>query len=240
MSDDPSRVLPSALCLQILDAYLTPAQRERLAVCHAMRDQILSAAQTRQEVLPVKLAWWQEEINRLAAGEARHPVSKAVARVVTIDAHRIGLIEEWLTAARRDALSIAIESATALRIDAFRRHGTPLMLAWDVASDDQATPLVVSHCALAMTLLDHDDALIHTDERTSDSDSDSDSDDMLAQHTRDLASVEPAAAPLPAWILTQLLYRAHKRVQQNKTIQPLRLTLTGWQAARKWRKRNPT
>lgn len=229
MNPDSNHVLPSALCLQVLNAYLTPQQRDTLSACHAMRDQLLAVAATREEVLPVKLAWWQEELVRLADGHARHPVTQHMAATLDIDPATIELIREWLIAAQRDALDVPIESPTALRIDAFRRYGVALLLALSTDSEIAPSAVHVSYCALAMMLLDH----------TATATSAIDSNDMLAASTGELVTIQDAGSTLPLSILARLLHQSLGRLQKQKTLRPLRLTLTGWRAARQWHKRNP-
>ncbi len=63
--------------LQFTDASARPA----VTALVALRGELLDAALAQRDptIARMRLAWWREEIQRMAAGEARHPVGQALA-----------------------------------------------------------------------------------------------------------------------------------------------------------------
>lgn len=61
--------------------YFNAKRRQRLALMDAIQREITTIPRTCQDrgVAHIKLAWWREETDYLAAGEARHPLSKALS-----------------------------------------------------------------------------------------------------------------------------------------------------------------
>lgn len=60
--------------------YTPPGQREDMAAFFVIERELAAAARRSLEhsVAHARLAWWQEELERLQAGEPRHPATKAL------------------------------------------------------------------------------------------------------------------------------------------------------------------
>jgi len=105
--------------------YLAPAERERVRVLEALRRAIGDVAgQTSDRgVAHVKLAWWQEEVERLAAGVPRHPLTQAAHALVAAHPRYLGVVARYVQATHA-ALAPRVATRRQDVLDAIAvRHG---------------------------------------------------------------------------------------------------------------------
>lgn len=105
------------------------AERRFRLVC-ALRDTILSAtAQSRDPAVgAVKLDWWRQEIARLTAGEARHPLTTALQESLPAESPFLPWLEELIVCAESLGRRETPESVDGLRLYCFRREGVALTI----------------------------------------------------------------------------------------------------------------
>jgi len=90
--------------------------------------QALTDPDTEAEVARIKLAWWRDEINRLARGSPLHPISRYLA---TLGSTAIdwSLLVHPVSAAEQQVAGAPLERAAELHAHAAALFGAPLLLA---------------------------------------------------------------------------------------------------------------
>jgi phytoene synthase len=84
---------------------------------------------TESEVARLKLAWWPDEIGRLAAGSALHPITRYLAMLGSAAAIDWSLLLHPVAAAVRQVAGAPLERAAELQAHAEALFGAPLLLA---------------------------------------------------------------------------------------------------------------
>jgi phytoene synthase len=104
-------------------------------------------------VARLKLAWWQEEMQRLVAGSAVHPISRylgALPRAKTVD---LKPLLEAVAAAMLQVSGAPLESAADLRPHAYALIGAPLLVASELAAQTEA--IALRPCCEALAQADY-------------------------------------------------------------------------------------
>ncbi|MEM8547208.1 MAG: hypothetical protein AAGF46_03505 [Pseudomonadota bacterium] len=211
-------------CLTVCAAFANAQQRATLIAAFDVRDALVAALQVSDEVRPIKSAWWQDELERLQAAEPRHPAAIALFRANgPIDRT---LAREWLVLAERIRDGIQAETWSDFEIDAFRRFGVALALAFLSAAerDTDAGMASVATAASAFSAVDQG----------------VDDDTRVAALVTVLSELRPqtASAPLAA-LLATLKLSLERMATGRKPPGRFALTLSAWRAARASQKRNP-
>ena len=100
-------------------------QQRRCHALLALRAEILAAATASAEaaVCEARLAWWADELARLASGRANHPAARAVADALDNPGAAAEYLDEWRIEAGNRLRGERPDSAELFAIAAFRRHG---------------------------------------------------------------------------------------------------------------------
>jgi 15-cis-phytoene synthase len=91
--------------------------------------QALTDPDTEAEVARIKLAWWRDEINRLAGGSPLHPISRYLATLGSTAAIDWSLLVHPVSAAVQQVAGAPLERAAELHAHAEALFGAPLLLA---------------------------------------------------------------------------------------------------------------
>lgn len=143
---------------ELIANFLRGAAARRFRHLCALRDTILSASRQSREpaVVSVRLEWWREELGRLAAGEARHPLTRGLQALLPDGSPLIPWLEETVIAAESLARLERPDSRDELRLLCFRTEGATLTLAAVSASglhgDDEAARAAAKHAGVAWSL----------------------------------------------------------------------------------------
>ncbi|KAF0280068.1 squalene synthase HpnD [Spiribacter aquaticus] len=112
--------------------FAPPAARDGLAALAAYRAEVLEIPREVSDpgVGAVKLNWWQEELERLAAGAPRHPVSQAL--LPALEAHQLEMdrLGEVIEASRMDLEYGRYPTLRELTLYCHRAGGAVADLAW--------------------------------------------------------------------------------------------------------------
>ncbi len=126
--------LPAGSDSELIAAFLQGTEQSVFVATELLRDELLGLASLSDAVLPVKTAWWHDELNRAARGEARHPVTRMISAApyeTTPDwdvfAEHLRLVEAWCRGEQ-------VASAEEMRLRLFRRHGPGLYWCFDQAN----------------------------------------------------------------------------------------------------------
>ncbi|MEM7765303.1 MAG: hypothetical protein AAF290_14645 [Pseudomonadota bacterium] len=132
--------------------FLPPEQGTLLRAVFSMRNHVLDSAGTsaEQHICQTQLAWWQEELDRLCAGEARHPASQRLAQLLMATDRTRELMQEWVVLAQRMISQQSPVNATDWQIDAYRHYGAALQIAF--AADAQ--PAMLKQCSNWLSVLE--------------------------------------------------------------------------------------
>lgn len=216
----------AAACLRLAFNFAPPAQRTRFLAATALRDAVLGSASTSSErqVCETQLAWWRDELERTANGNARHPLAKAFSDT-PLDDNATALMREWPVAASRLIRQVAPETESQWRIAGFRTHGTVLQLSVQAADAREHVASGFRDCAIAMTWLDApvDDAATSA---------------TLTNLGTDLATHAQGSEHVALAVLAQLLGDViSNRTQGTGGPGGIRQLVNAWRAARACRKR---
>jgi phytoene synthase len=80
-------------------------------------------------VAHLQLAWWRDEIARLAAGRAAHPITRYLADLPGAGTADFGLLADAVEAAAAQVAGAPLEHALELRAHAGALYGAPLLVA---------------------------------------------------------------------------------------------------------------
>lgn len=97
-----------------------------------------------------KLSWWQDEVRRMAAGKAVHPIGIYLASLPGASAADFGSLSMTLDAAIEEASGAPLERSGDLERHAQALRGNPLMLASHLAGARDETSLAECTRALAV------------------------------------------------------------------------------------------
>jgi 15-cis-phytoene synthase len=95
-----------------------------MAEWHALAD-----PDTEAEVARIKLAWWRDEINRLARGSPLHPICRYLATLGSTAAIDWSPLVQPVSAAAQQVAGAPLERAAELHSHAAALFGAPLLLA---------------------------------------------------------------------------------------------------------------
>jgi phytoene synthase len=142
---------------ELVANFLRGAGERRFRLLCALRDTILGATARGREpaVGAVKLDWWRQELGRLAAGEPRHPLTRALQSELDADSPYLPWLEELTICAESLGRREAPDSVDGLRLHCFRREGTVLTLAaapGGDAADDNPRRTAARHAGIAWGL----------------------------------------------------------------------------------------
>jgi 15-cis-phytoene synthase len=115
--------------------------------------QALTDPATEVSVARLKLAWWQEEMQRLAKGSAVHPISRylaALPRAASVDWRPLF---DAVTAATLQISGAPLERDADLRPHAYALLGGPLVVASELAAESDVSGL--RHCCEALAAADY-------------------------------------------------------------------------------------
>lgn len=142
-------------CLRLAVAFVDEDYGQRLEASYLLREAVVGAATTSDEVsvCATQLAWWRDELERLVAGEPRHPATKHFAERIAIDDETLVFAREWLVDTERMLYGPQPEDVASHRISAYRRYASWLMLA--LPADVRVTSgALVREIAVAFYALD--------------------------------------------------------------------------------------
>ncbi len=142
---------------ELVANFLRGAGQRRFRLLCALRDTILAAtAQVREPAVgAVKLDWWRQELGRLAAGQPRHPLTRALQPELEADSPYLPWLEEIVICTESLGRREAPDSVDGLRLHCFRREGTVLTLAAAAdgdAADDNPRRTAARHAGIAWGL----------------------------------------------------------------------------------------
>lgn len=142
---------------ELVANFLRGAGERRFRVLCSLRDTILATTVQGREpaVGSVKLDWWRQELGRLAGGEPRHPLTRALQPELDADSPYLPWLEELVICAESLGRREAPDSVDGLRLHCFRREGTVLTLAAAPdgdAADDNPRRTAARHAGIAWGL----------------------------------------------------------------------------------------
>ncbi|MEM1262668.1 MAG: hypothetical protein AAGH76_09740 [Pseudomonadota bacterium] len=147
---------------ELVAALLRGAAQQRFIVANALRHELLSLANASDAVATVKITWWYDELRRASAGNARHPLTDALAATTgqqssdwSIFEEYLVLVESWLRGERPTNLEEC-------RVAMFRQYAPALYWCFDAATAASAEASgTVHHVAIAAGFADSALALIN-------------------------------------------------------------------------------
>lgn len=142
-------------CLRLAVAFVDEPYGQRLEATYLLREAVAGAATTSSEtaVCATQLQWWRDELERLIAGEPRHPAAQQFAERIATDADTLRFASEWIVDTERLLIGPAPEDTASHRITGYRRYGASLMLALTPELRASCAP-VVRDVAVALYALD--------------------------------------------------------------------------------------
>lgn len=93
---------------------------------------------TESAVAHIKLAWWHDEIRRLAANSPAHPITRYVAEMPLAAGADLGSLEKSVLAAAAQVAGAPLERAGELTAHSFSLYGIPLRVAGKLAGANDA------------------------------------------------------------------------------------------------------
>ncbi len=116
--------------------------------------QALMDPATESSVAHLKLAWWQEEMQRLSQGSAVHPISSYLAGLPRAAAVDFSPLQTAVEAAAAQVSGVPLEHGADLEPQSQALWGGPLLLASQLAADvpDEAA---LSHCTQALAAAEY-------------------------------------------------------------------------------------
>lgn len=122
-------------------------QRQGLLGLAALRAEILEIPREVSDtgVGAVKLAWWQEELQRLAEGNPRHPVTQALAPAIRQFELPIEGLNEMIEAARMDLEYGSYPTLRELTLYCHRAGGSIAELAWRMSESTGTDAAAFAH-----------------------------------------------------------------------------------------------
>jgi 15-cis-phytoene synthase len=109
--------------------------------------QALLDPDTEADVARIKLAWWQDEMGRLAAGSPLHPISRYLANLEGTAATDWSPLAQPVAAAAAQVAGVPLERAAELQSHADALFGVPLLMAARLGGAPSPS---VQHCIAAL------------------------------------------------------------------------------------------
>jgi phytoene/squalene synthetase len=109
--------------------------------------QALLDPETEADVARIKLAWWQAEMGRLAAGSPLHPISRYLANLEGTAATDWSPLAQPVAAAAAQVAGVPLERAAELQSHADALFGVPLLMAVRLGGAPSPS---VQHCIAAL------------------------------------------------------------------------------------------
>jgi len=111
--------------------FAAPAAREPLLGIYALMAEwrALMDPGTEMSVAQIKLVWWREEMDRMAAGAARHPITRHLADLPCAASADLTPLTRSLEAAAAQIAGAPLERGAELEAHADALYGTPLYIA---------------------------------------------------------------------------------------------------------------
>ncbi len=127
------------------------AAREPLLGIYALTAEwrALTDVATERSVAEVKLAWWRDELRRLCAGSAAHPITRYLQAMPRADAAAFAPLEYCIEAVRAEVSGVPLELAAELLPHADALYGTPLRAAARLSGGGEDSALTACTTALA-------------------------------------------------------------------------------------------
>lgn len=151
------KVAPEGSSLYYSLLSLPLLQRRGIAALQSFRQEIVDVVDECREagVARTKLAWWQEELNRLFADQPEHPVSHALAvHLDQLSPHR-DYLRDMINGAEMDLDYDAYPSFKELRLYCQRLGGSMGILAAEIlAYEDPRTVQFARELGIALQLVD--------------------------------------------------------------------------------------
>jgi phytoene synthase len=111
---------------------------------------VLMDPRTETAVAHIKLAWWREEMQRLADRKPAHPITRYVAAMPLAEAANLASLEQSVLAAAAQVTGAPLERATELAAHSFSLYGIPLRIAGQLGGlDDGSGETCLAHLASA-------------------------------------------------------------------------------------------
>jgi 15-cis-phytoene synthase len=162
MLEEPyrSRALPPGSPRYLSWQFAAPEARPALLCVYALLAEWRALADPLAEpsAAHLKLAWWSEEIERLARGAPLHPIGRLLASLPGAPAADYAALHAAIEATARQIAGVPLERASDLPAQAEALWGGPLLFAAQLArgrsADDEVLQGSVSSLALALYLMD--------------------------------------------------------------------------------------
>ncbi len=132
-----ARALPPGTARHLSWLFASPELRAPLLGIYALGAewQALTDTATEAGVARLKLAWWREEMQRLAAGSAVHPISRYLAELPRAAAVGFDPLLDAVDAAAAQVSGVPLEHGSGLEPHSQALWGAPLALASRLAAD---------------------------------------------------------------------------------------------------------
>jgi len=131
MTDEPlKRGTPPGSLREFAVTYAPPHARPILDALYAFEAEIGDTVRTSShEVAHTRMQWWRAEIDRLLAGHAEHPVTRALEPLRDVAGNDVSLLHEVLVAADIELARLTFGSPRELEAYCFRAAGSLQTLA---------------------------------------------------------------------------------------------------------------
>ena len=142
-----NKVAPQGSSLHYALLFAPSDQRKGLVALAALRAEILEVPYEVSDagIGAVKLTWWQEELQRLAEGIPRHPVTQALAPSINQHALSIDGLNELIEAARMDLEYGSYPTLRELTLYCHRAGGSVAELAWRMSDSTGIQAAAFAH-----------------------------------------------------------------------------------------------
>ena len=122
-------------------------ERRTILTIHALAHELLQVVKTAREksIAQTKLTWWQQEIGRLYAGKAEHPLTQALEQAIAQYALPEQLFNEFIEGCliKLDTTHLCTEKD--LHLYCYRNTGIILILTSLVLGNDQPETMAFAH-----------------------------------------------------------------------------------------------
>lgn len=142
-----NKAAPEGSSLHYALLFAPSDQRKGLVALAALRAEILEVPREVSDagIAAVKLTWWQEELQRLAEGMPRHPVTQALAPSLSQHALSIDGLNELVEAARMDLEYGSYPTLRELTLYCHRAGGSVAELAWRMSGSTGTQAAAFAH-----------------------------------------------------------------------------------------------
>jgi phytoene synthase len=131
LKDDPlKRGTPPGSLREFAVTYAPPHARPLLDALYAFEAEVGDTVRTsNHEVAHTRMQWWRAELDRLLAGRAEHPVTRALEPLRAMAGQDLSLLHEVLVAADIELARLTFGSPSQLEAYCFRASGSLQTLA---------------------------------------------------------------------------------------------------------------